>query len=105
MSYHRPPPGHPLRQMYDETQIRILEQDAQASSFIPTMPQAIELARQDLAKEPRALSFQYLALTSDGRLVLMQIGRHEQRVVWSFGKNVPTTGPRLVTQAYDEPDQ
>lgn len=111
MPYRRPNPGSRIAKMYDPTAIRVLETDPKALGLIPTVSEAIELARDDLKKERRALSFQYLAVTDRADLVLLQVGREEFRAIWNFGKlDLPTPEKLLVAPAgslpaYDDPNQ
>lgn len=107
----RPPAGHPCLRLYEEAQVRHLELNPLAfHEVIPTTKQAIQLAKRELEKESRALSYQYLARTPDAHLVLMQIGRLEQRIIWSFGPMDALPDRRALDNApplevFDKPNQ
>lgn len=91
--------------MYDASQIRYLETNPEALAVLPTVEEAIQLARFDLDKDSRALSFQYLAVTLQASLVLLQVGRVEQRVLWNFGHIILKAEAIAAAQAFDDPDQ
>ena len=108
MSYRHPPRNSKINHMYDAVQIAMLAKEPKLLGILPSVAEATELGRFDLAKDRRALSVQFLAVTMQASLVLLQVGREETRVVWNFGQIIldNTPPPEVAAiKGFDDPNQ